>query len=250
MREESLKVLLLDNNTVFVMYFSILLTRMGVDKVIPAETGTEALKLINILTPGLIVISDAATDMDSLELARKIRKNKYSASVPIVVISRRDDFDFEEFRKAGCHGYLKKPVDILKLQEVLHKFSNYPHGWKRKHLRAQFPKKVSLTFNGETSEHYAVTLSEGGIYIRTKTQLPIGSPVETAIPIDDNNTLYLKGKVIYSKGLFGEVFNIPPGIAIKFINHTDDEKNLLFSHIKDILTKDIIEESGDAVVEH
>lgn len=126
--------------------------------------------------------------------------------------SSRETID--KCEKLGCAGYLVKPVNIDKLYEVLEYNLFAPMGVRRKYLRAPFIKKVNLTFNGVTQDLYAETLSEGGIYLRKKDPFPVGSEVEIALPLKDR-PVRLRGNVIYTKGVFGDVFKIPPGMALR-----------------------------------
>ncbi len=70
---------------------------------------------------------------------------------------------------------------------------------------------MAVTHDGITKEHYTVSLSEAGIYIRKRNPFDIGTEVEIALPLKDGETINLKGTVIYVRCLRGDVFKIAPG---------------------------------------
>ena len=119
---------------------------------------------------------------------------------------------------------------------------------KRKSLRTAFDKKVSVTHDGVTSEHHAVSLSEGGIYIRRKNPLRVGTEVDVSVPLKDDETLNMKGNVIYVKGREGNQFEILPGMAVEFRDMSAHDSRKLNSFITDCLTKDIFEDQAESVL--
>ena len=94
-----------------------------------------------------------------------------------------------------------------------------------------------------TGEHHAVSLSEGGIYIRRKNPLRVVS-----VPLKAGETLTMKGNVIYVKGREGSLFEIVPGMAIEFIDVSAHDSQRLNSFITECLTKDIFENQSESVL--
>ena len=62
-------ILIADDSETFVMYSSILLKRLGFD-VIPVENGAEALKLIKVMEPTLVMLDIHIPVMDGLTTLR------------------------------------------------------------------------------------------------------------------------------------------------------------------------------------
>ena len=106
---------------------------------------------------------------------------------------------------------------------------------------------MNLTFNGASYELYTETLSEGGIYIRTKDPFPVGSKIEITLPLKNKN-INLSGNVIYTKGIFGDIFRIPPGMAIEFKDITSDDSAILRDFVKELLTRDILDSQEEPVI--
>jgi len=249
MSERLKKILIVDDSETFLMYISILLRRMGFDKIIPASNGLEALKLLRILRPDIVILDITMPQLDGITVLRHIKGDKDTSNIPVIMVTIKSERKFyEECERLGCFGYLTKPVRVTELNDMLNKCITYAGGKKRKFLRATFEKKVAVTYNGVMNEHRAVSLSEGGIFIRKREPFHVGAEVELAIPLRDERIIHLKGTVIYVKGISGDLFKIPPGIAIEFKDLTSDDSALLQSYIKELLTRDILEEQDEPVI--
>ncbi|MDP2753287.1 MAG: response regulator, partial [Nitrospirota bacterium] len=202
MSDRPKRILIVDDSETFLMYISIILRRMGFDKVIPASNGIEALKLLGILMPDVVMLDITMPQMDGITALRHIRGNERTSNIPVIMVTTAsDNKTYEECERFGCCGYLTKPVNITELNNALNECIFYAGGKKRQFLRTSFEKKVAVTHNGVEKEHYAVSLSEGGMYIRNINPLSIGTEVEIALPLKDKKTVSLKGTVIYVKGL-------------------------------------------------
>ena len=249
MSERSKKILIVDDSETFLMYVAILLRRMGFDKIIPASNGLEALKLLRILMPDIIILDITMPQMDGVTVLRHIKGDKLTSKIPTIMATAKSDRkSYKECERMGCSGYITKPVKITELNDMLNQCITYKGGKKRKFLRSKFEKKVSVTCNGVTNEYHAVSLSEGGIFIRQRAPFRVGTEVELAIPLKDGTILHVTGIVIYIKDIGGDIFKIPPGNGIEFKNLTSDASALLHSYIKELLTGDIIAEQGEPVI--
>ncbi len=243
------RVLIANNNQAFLMYTGILLTRMGF-KVIPAENGAEVLKLIKLCGPDIVILDTHLTIIDGISVLKRLKEDKQTSHIPVVMVSSNSTTKaFKECKKMGCVAYFSKPINISKLYEVLQKYTFAQIGKNRRHLRISFIRKVKVTFKKEKYELYAETLSEGGIYIRGLKPFPIGSEVEVSIPLKGNRFIRLKGYVIYTKGIFGDVFKIPPGMAIEFRDNPEEKLKSLKNYIEDLIAEDLIESQEEVFIE-
>jgi Tfp pilus assembly protein PilZ len=153
----------------------------------------------------------------------------------------------DECRKLGCAAYLTKPVKVPDINNTLNSCISFGER-QRKFLRTSFEKRVSVTHDGVTSEHHAVSISEGGIYIRRKNPYRVGTELNVRVPLKDRVTLNMKGRVVYVKGIGGNVFKIEPGMAVAFSDVSRHDSETLNSYITDSLTKDIFEEQAEPVI--
>jgi len=241
------RILIVDDNETFLINISILLRRMGFKKIIPAYSGVEALKLIRVLMPDVILLDIAMSQMDGITVLRHIKGNDDTSIIPIIMATIASDRkSYEECEKLGCSGYLTKPIKITELNNILNKCISYPSGKKRKLLRTQFRKKVVVTCKGLREEQHAENLSQRGIYIIKRNPFNVGTEVGISLPLKDEKTIYLNGKVIHVKE--GDVSKIPLGMAIEFKDLTSNDSELLKSYIIELLTKGIIEEQDEPLL--
>lgn len=238
------RTLVVDNSHVFLMYIAILLKRMGFE-VIPTDSGEEALKMFKMLASDLVILDTGLSNPDSWSVLEHMRETH----VPVITVS---DTGSEEERRqceeAGCVGLLRKPIRIEKLHELLQECIFPMLGWKRRHLRVPYNSKVKMIHGGAEEYIYAESLSGGGIYLRKRNPLEVGSQVEIIIDHDDEVQLSLKGTVIYVKGLFGDVFKVPPGMAVEFREVPESTARELNAYVKRLIAGDIVELQEESVV--
>ncbi|MCA1630230.1 MAG: response regulator [Acidobacteria bacterium] len=89
-------------------------------RVITASNGEEALKIAEISSPDLILIDIAMPGLDGLGATRRLREHPVLRLVPVVAVTA---FSTDGFRRAaydaGLDGYLTKPVDFERLNELV-----------------------------------------------------------------------------------------------------------------------------------
>jgi len=242
-------ILLADDSETFVMYSSILLKRLGFD-VIPVENGLEALKLIKVTEPTLVMLDLRMPVMDGITALRLIKEDNRTREIPVVIVTAfSDKGNIQECEKTGCSGFITKPINIEKLHEVLQECVYSPQGFKRKHIRASYNDKISVFHNGKSHELYAVNISEGGLYVTSKNPFPIGSELKVTLHLDDGKPLTLDTSVVYIKSLYGDLFKNPPGMALKFRNLSNDESLILKNYVKKLITADILDSQEEVVIE-
>jgi CheY-like chemotaxis protein len=247
MSERSKRILIVDDSETFLMYLSILLRRMGFD-VIPADNGITALKLLRVLMPDVVILDIAMPQMDGITTLRHIKGDEHTSNIPVIMVTVSSNTkNYEECEKLGCTAYLTKPIKVPDVHSSLNGCMSFGDK-QRLLLRTLFEKRVSVTHNGVTSEHYAVSLSEGGIYIRMRNPFPVGTELGVRVPLKNRVNLNMKGRVIYVKGIGGNVFKIVPGMAVEFRDVSRHDSEALNSYVTDCLTKDIFEEQAEPVI--
>jgi len=241
MPAEKKKILIVDDSETSAMYTCVLLSRMGFD-VVPVQNGLEALKYLKADTPEMIIMDiDSRRDEAAVTL-KHIKEDKKASRVPVVAISAGTRAEAEQAcAEYKCCGHLTRPIEIKELHEVLQNciFSNL--GWTRKYIRTHYDVRVSVVHDGATYELFTQTLSEGGMYVRKRNPLPIGSDVTVEVPVGMGESVTLKGTVVFAKGLYGGVFTSPPGMAIEFRDVPSDSALRITDYVSRLLTEEILE---------
>jgi CheY-like chemotaxis protein len=97
-------------------------------KVYLVKSGQEAIDLIRKgeIQFSAIFMDQMMPEMDGLEAARVIRNEidlEYTKTVPIIALTANAlKGNDAMFREHGFHDFLSKPIDILKLDEILRKW--------------------------------------------------------------------------------------------------------------------------------
>ncbi|GAB4281220.1 MAG: hypothetical protein Kow0080_34600 [Candidatus Promineifilaceae bacterium] len=112
-------VLCVEDNSVNMLLVSRIVEAEG-HKLLKAEDGPAALRILEETTPDIILLDINLPGMNGLELAQKFKANERLAPVPLIATTAQVLVgDRERCLEAGCDDYLPKPLDIRKLREVL-----------------------------------------------------------------------------------------------------------------------------------
>jgi two-component system, cell cycle response regulator DivK len=105
------KILLIEDNPNNRYLVSFLLEGRG-HEVVPAHDGPAGIALALSLKPALILLDIQLPEMDGHEVARRLKADLASATIPIVAVtSFAMSGDRERALAAGCDGYIEKPID-------------------------------------------------------------------------------------------------------------------------------------------
>ncbi|MGE4587306.1 MAG: PAS domain S-box protein [Mangrovibacterium sp.] len=153
-------ILLVDDNPIDLMLLEVILNKEEVNT-IKANSAGEALKKIEGIELALAIVDVQMPQMNGIELARLIMKDKKRQVVPIIFITAyySDDFQFIEGYGAGAVDYLLKPVNKTILSSKIKVFLDLD---KQKRLLAENKKRF------EESKEWLQAIYEsipGGIMI-------------------------------------------------------------------------------------
>jgi two-component system sensor histidine kinase/response regulator len=108
-KRENLWILLVDDEPRNIQLAGRILAQQGYD-ISFAQSGPEALGIINNELPDLIVLDIMMPEMDGFEVSRRIRQEHPSSEVPIIFLSARTDTEglLESFQAGGV-DFISKP---------------------------------------------------------------------------------------------------------------------------------------------
>lgn len=105
------KILVIEDNEQNLYLMTFILEKHGYE-VIQARDGREGIELARQLIPMMILLDIQLPVMDGYAVARELRSNPALANVPIVAVtSYAMAGDRERVLKAGCTGYIEKPIN-------------------------------------------------------------------------------------------------------------------------------------------
>ena len=92
-------------------------------RILTAENGIEAMKLLANCQPDLILLDINMPRMDGYQLCKLIKKHERMRSIPVVMLSGKDGlFDKMRGRMVGCDDYISKPFDSAELVSCVERF--------------------------------------------------------------------------------------------------------------------------------
>jgi len=122
------KILIVEDNEQNLYLSTFLLEKQG-HEVIQARNGQEGLDTAAAERPDLILLDIQLPVMDGYEVARRLKENGETRSIPIVAVtSYAMAGDREAVLAAGCEGYIEKPIDPDHFAEQVKRFLNAEPG--------------------------------------------------------------------------------------------------------------------------
>jgi putative two-component system response regulator len=90
-----------------------------------ALDGEEALEILEEEKPNLILLDIMMPGMNGFEVCRKIKENPGLSSIPVVFLSgNNSEEDIRTGMSLGAAGFLGKPINPVKVQEIISKYGS------------------------------------------------------------------------------------------------------------------------------
>jgi len=116
------KILVIEDNETN-MYLIGFILRKHKYEVIEAKTGEEGIELALKERPDLIIMDIQLPGIDGLETTRRIRESEIDGGIPIIALtSYAMTGDRERASKAGCNGYIEKPINPDTIMSEIKKY--------------------------------------------------------------------------------------------------------------------------------
>ncbi|HII81356.1 MAG TPA: response regulator [Methanosarcina sp.] len=116
------RILVVEDSTVIMELIRFLLTTFGYESK-EARDGFEALKIVKENRFDLILLDIQLPGFDGLDVLKEIKKLPEVNRTPVIALTAHAmEGDEDRFLKAGCSGYISKPIDIGRFQSVLDSF--------------------------------------------------------------------------------------------------------------------------------
>jgi CheY-like chemotaxis protein len=200
-----------------------------------ANSGEDALKIIEVARPSLMITELTLPQMSGLELLIRTRHEPETKSMPVIVHTALNDPKKEELcRVSGCAAFLKKPVEAGALYSAIQQATEKT---PRQHIRLRTLLPVRIGGPAGIGTDYVTVLSEKGIFVRTLTPRPTGALLLVTIIIR-SIPVKVKAVVLRSVSMNPGMYK-EPGMAMKFVEISPTDKELLRNFIKGQIMKDI-----------
>jgi DNA-binding response OmpR family regulator len=125
------KILVVDDEASIRELFSTVFTEADYE-VIAAESGTQALKILQLEDIDVIFLDLKLFGMNGIELCRQIRETK-PISIIYAMTGWAPLFEIEECREAGFDDYFEKPLDMDMLLKLVAESFARLNRWKKRY---------------------------------------------------------------------------------------------------------------------
>ena len=94
-------------------------------EVLSAQTGQEALAILEREQLDLVLMDVQLPGMDGLTVTKKLKENPKTKDIPVVALTAHAmKGDEERMLEHGCAGYIAKPIDTRAFPKEVEKFIN------------------------------------------------------------------------------------------------------------------------------
>jgi CheY-like chemotaxis protein len=116
------RILVVEDNKTNMYLIRFILKDSGYE-VIEAESGEEGVELAIKEKPDLIIMDEKLPGINGLEAVKRIRASKADGKIPIIALtSYAMAGDKEKALKAGCTGYISKPINPETFTDEIKKY--------------------------------------------------------------------------------------------------------------------------------
>jgi pilus assembly protein CpaE len=164
------KILIIDDDVDTLKLVGLMLQKQGY-QIVAASNGPQGLALVEVENPDLILLDVMMPEMDGYEVARRLRGNSFTASIPILMFTAKTQLDDKVVGfESGADDYLTKPTHPSELNA---------------HVKALLARSIKgrAPAEGAASEKHAFTVgilaARGGLGVTT-VALNLGSALQIA----------------------------------------------------------------------
>ncbi len=232
-------ILVVENDTKDLVCTSLLLHRFAYP-VCTARTAQQALDMVAVAPPILMVTELFLPDMNGLDLMRVLSRDVRTVSIPVILIVPQGDTIVEKqcIEIGGSVAWLPKPVQVDDLYRAVQR-SVEPTPRSSIRIGTRLPviiNKVALKYGeGECATH----LSELGAYVRTLKPRRKSQHISLSMIID-GRTVSTNAEVLYSHR-FSDGPGQDQGMAVRFLTITPEDRALVRQYIQWEITRGIVE---------
>jgi CheY-like chemotaxis protein len=195
--------------------------------VCPAAAEREAMELLRVVVPSLIIADTIHASDAVYDLLARMKKEPGCDRVPVILVSaaaRRKDEDTARRKVLSAH--LSKPVPAEELYRAVQAaLERVP----RQNVRIATCLKA-VQGDVEGAEGYATELSESGMFFRTTAPRPVHAQVPVWIRTEERE-IQLEARVVYRQAHDDGTFR-GPGMGMQFINVRPEDRTYLRTFIQ------------------
>jgi len=235
-------LIVIDGDASQLYYTGMLLQRLGYN-IYTTKMAEDALEIMNITVPALVLTDVTLPAMSGLELIRKMKQNPYSQAIPVIFYTKSLDRSVKDAcLHEGGVAILSKPAEPDVLFWAIQKAAEIT---PRRYIRLSVCLSV-IVDNQAAADGSPIdcltAISENGMYISTLNP----RKVRTEMPF----SIFLQKYVIRIMGIVlhsyksGEGPLRTPGMGVQFTQITPEDQEIIRAFINRQLMQDLARGAG------
>ncbi|NIQ96845.1 MAG: response regulator [Desulfuromonadales bacterium] len=228
---ENMKILLVDDADFFLETEKAFLKHTPAT-ILTATNGAEALDVAVEHRPDLIYMDVQMPVMDGLSCLEILKSNPALKPIPVIMVfTPTGDITEERVEATRCDGVITKPIDRQRFLELGHQFL---FDIDRRDKRASCQTTVDFTINGENRQGVGIDISEGGLYVQFREDLPDVERIRLSffLPTVSAEKIELQGRVRWvNQGFPRPHLGMPQGFGLQFENLSPHHRSIISEYI-------------------
>jgi CheY-like chemotaxis protein len=231
-------ILVAEGNTNDLFTTAMLLHRFNYP-VCTARNARQALDMVSVAMPSLVITDAVLPGMSGFELLRVLGSNSHTFSIPVILLlppSGGAGLEREDVEIGGAL-ILQKPVAV----EDLYRFVQAAMEPKpRMNIRVEIALPVAVNKSALNSSRgeCATNLSAQGMFIRTFKYHRSGESLALQFMIEDR-TVNADASIVYTRRQDQRTLAVP-GVAVRFTRITGEDRELIERFVHDEVTRGIV----------
>jgi CheY-like chemotaxis protein len=222
------KILLVDDTKLFLRLEQEYLKQSSV-AVFTASNGREALETARKIMPDLIYMDLNMPVMSGIECCRAIKADSDLCKIPVILVTTMGMEDsVEQCKRAGCDGFLTKPIDRKAFLDLGRSF--LPSINRRERRANCRVKALFRVNNGEYRSGTCLDLNIRGVYIACSDGFSVDDKVEVNVMVSGNSDDLVEawGRVAWVNSAPSRVKpQLAEGFGVEFLAITDESTGLI-----------------------
>jgi two-component system cell cycle response regulator DivK len=239
-KQEKQIVLVVEGDTSQQFFACVFLQRLNYHA-FPVKTAEEALRIMELTVPLLVMTELVLPLMSGIDLLRTIKQDPRISKVPVLIYtSDSSPSSRQACEQAGCAGYLTRPADHNQVYAAVQRATeNTPRHFVRLATQLDVIVESGAAAGGGEKKEKVTAISEDGMYVSMPNPLPIGSMATFTLFLDRALAwgIRVEGTVRCS-----DVSNDPAkltGIGVKFTQIRPEDKASIRTFIEKKLMEGI-----------
>jgi len=234
-KQDRRTILVSGNNTNAQATVTLLLQRFKYNVSI-VQTAAEAFESAATIHPALIITDLSGSGASDLALFDKLRSDKRTASIPVIVMVSASDAAGErrslDYGAAAC---ITKPIQAEELYQTVQAIVE-----RRPRVNIRIALKVPVSVDNVPLEFCEkaceIGLSEEGMYLPTSKPQARNKRIKVALHIKDR-VISVEGAVLYMNAPDARP-GVEPGMGVKFVSIAPEDQAFIRQFIHDEITQD------------